>query len=241
MATAYGSIPRLPFVTQEHLQWSLGILLPVMKKFNLWWNTKFSTWAFKSDVETATIGSIILVGCFHSFSITIVLGLSQIKYWTAYILVLADTMVNSWSARKVIRLHQQGTEAANEQRDKCLKFLALKEFFEILIPTVFCLTFIGSYYGPNHDIMGGVGADLWHMKKTSNLIQKLAKVLTVMFIEVVRGIIFSTIFWKFFKLNMFSMYCSVIKKYGLLILFCGTLTNQLVNGCCLSPFYFLAY
>ena len=227
MATVYASVPRLPIVKGEYLQLTLGIILPLMKKFNLWWNSKF---AFNCNKEISQIENIICVYCQHSFSLTIVLGSSQINHVTAFLLVVADTLMNGWSVRSIIKLHHQGTEAANAQKDKSLKHLALKEFLEILIPAVYCLSFTGSYLGPNYDIIGGIGSDLWHHEKTYNLFEKLGKILMFMSLETFRGIAFGLVLWKFFKLNMYSGYCFIIQKYGWLILFIGALNNQSVSN-----------
>ena len=226
MGTVYVSVPRLPIVKGEYLQLSLGIILPLMKKFNLWWNSKF---AFNCDKETSQIENIISVNCQHSFALTIVLGSAQINRMTAFLLVVVDTLMNGWSVRSIIKLHHQGTEAANAQKDKSLKHLVLKEFLEILIPAVYCISFTGSYLGPNYDIIGGIGSDLWHHEKTYDLFEKLGKILMFMSLESFRGIAFGLFLWKFFRLNMYTGYCFIIQKYGWLILFIGALNNQSVS------------
>lgn len=235
-AIGYSIIPGLPLVQQENLQWSLAILFPVVKKLNMWLNTKFTRWAFECDQETATIEDIIFVGCIHSFSLTILLASSGIKYWTTYFLILADTLMNGLSLRKIIQLHQQGTELANQQRDRSLKTLALKEFLEILIPLVYCLSFTGSYFGPNYDIIGGMGSDLWHYQKVTSLYDKLHNILTLMMLESLRGVTFASVLWKLYGLNVYSAYCYVVRNFGWFILICGALSTSNVNGYYLSKY-----
>ena len=139
-------------------------------------------------------------------------------------------MTNGWSARNTIRLHQQGTDAANKLRNLCLKTLALKEYLEILIPLVYCLSFTGSYLGPNYEIMGGIGLDIWHHKKITSLYEKVQNILTFTTLELLRGIGFALILKKFFELDMYSAYCYVIRNHGWYILVVAAFFNQIVNG-----------
>ena len=230
MTAAYAIIPSLPFVKHKYLQLFLGIIYFLFKNFNMKWNSKFTLWAFDMGKEDALIENIIFVGCNHSFSLTIALGNAKIHPLTAYLLISIETIMNGWNLRKIIRLHQQGTAAANDLRDKSLNRLALKEFSEILIPSIYCLSYIGSYFGPNYDIMGGIGLDLWHHEKISSLYEKLEKIVIFAFIESLRGIMFTLILWKLCRLNMYSAYCNVIRNYGWYILFCAAQFNQAVSA-----------
>ena len=144
------------------MQWTLIMIFPALKKINEWWNSKFILWAFNVDRETTVLETTIAVGCVQSFSLTIILGSANINEWTVLMLMLGDTLLNGWSVKNIIRLHQQGIDAANQQRDLSLKRVALKEFLEFLVPSVYCLTFIVAYFGPNYDIIGGMGSDMWH-------------------------------------------------------------------------------
>ena len=229
MTALYAIIPSLPFVKYKHLQLFLGMIYFLLKIFNMKWNSKFTLWAFDCGKEEALIENIIFVGCNHSFSLTIALGSPKIHPLTAYLLISVETMINGWTLRKIIRLHKQSTVAANDLRDKSLNRLALKEFSEILIPSIYCLSYIGSYFGPNYDIMGGIGLDLWHHEKISNLYEKLEKIVIFAFIESLRGLTFTLILWKLYRLNMYSAYCNVIKNYGWYILFCAAQFNQVVS------------
>ena len=230
IATIYAILLSQPFVRHEDYQLSLGIILPVLKKLNLWCNSKFTLWAFDCDKEAAVLENVIFACMQHSFNLTIILGSSEINSLTTYILVLADTLMNGWSVRNIIQLHQQGTDAANELRNMSLKTLALKEFLEILIPSVYCLSFTGSYLGPNYEIMGGIGLDIWHHKKISNLYQKMQNILTYTTIDLFRGIVFGIMLKKFFRLDMYSAYCYVIRNHGWYILVGAAFFNQIVSG-----------
>lgn len=230
MTLAYGFVLSLPLVKNEDLQLGLGLLFPTLEAFNLWWNNKFSAWAFDCDGETAAIESLIAVQTTHSFSLTIALGSSHINKWTTYILIFADTCVNGWSVKNIISNHRIGTENANTNKNNSLKLLALKEFLEILVPTVYCLSYTGSYMGPNYEIIGGMGSNLWHHERISSLYEKLEEISIFVIAESLRGVGFAVLLWKYFDLNMYSAYCDVIKNYGLYILVVGATINISVSN-----------
>ena len=135
-----------------------------------------------------------------------------------------------------IKYHQQGTEHANALRDRSIKSLALKEYLEILIPIVYCLSFIGSYIGSNYEIIGGIGSDMWQYEQVSSLYEKLEEIAIFMIAEFLRGVAFAVALWKFYGLNMFSAYCDVIRKNGILIFTVCAYANISVNGCYLLEF-----
>ena len=225
----YNVIPNTPFVKNENMQWTLIMIFPALKKINAWWNLKFILWAFNVDRETAVLETAITVGCVQSFSLTIILGSANINEWTVLMLMLGDTLLNGWSVKNIIRLHQQGIDAANQQRDLSLKRVALKEFLEFLVPSVYCLTFIVAYFGPNYYIIGGMGSDIWHHEKLGSLRQKLEKILIFMGLEVLRGITFAVLLRKLFRLNLPEAFALVMRKYGWYLFWYGIYTNSAVS------------
>ena len=146
------------------------------------------------------------------------------KLWTTKLLVIGGFHV-------IIRNHQRVANPSSNRWNRALKLLALKEFLEILGPAVYCLSFTGSYMGPNNEILGSIGSDLWHHKKVSSLYGKLEEVLIFMIAESIRGATFAVILWKFYGLSMYSAYCDVIRNYGTFILTLGALINLTVNSC----------
>ena len=229
MAIGYGLVPNLPLVKQTNLQWTLGIFLAMAKKFNLWWNRKMNLKASGRDIELSDIEAMISVGWIHSFSLSLILGASKISRIAVYILIIADSFWNALSFKNIIRLHQQGTTMANEMRNRHLKYLALKEFLEILVPMVYCLSFTAAYLGPNAEILGNVKLQLWGFKKVPDLYEKLENVVFFTIIESLRGVSFSVVLWCFFKLDMFSAYGYVMRNYGWYILFYGIAIVNVVS------------
>ena len=224
------SIPSLPIVTNKNWQWTLGILFPLLKMMNTWWNKKFSRWVFDSDEEMTTTENIINIGVQHNLVLTVVLSSSRIEKWIPFILIFFDSLMNYLAYRNIIRLHKQGTPPANELRDRCLKYLSLKEYLEFLVPSAFILSFVGSYMGPNYEIIGGIGSDLWHHDKTNNLIDKLQNILVFLSMEMLRGMGFAIALKHRYGLSLYTGYGCIIRKFGWLIFFWVAVASQLVNS-----------
>ena len=111
-----------------------------------------------------------------------------------------------------------------------MRGLVLKELLEILVPSVYCLTFVGSYYGPNFEIMGSLGSDVWHHEKVGSLNKKLENILMLMGLESLRGLTFALVLWMMFRINAYSAYGYVIHNYGWTLFWVGTYVNTMVSN-----------
>ena len=219
----YTKLPAVFLGDKVHLQWLLVIFLPLWKKFCLWWNEKMALKISLSHKFVSKINSIIWVGFAHSFSITLVLASTKIHLITACLLMLSDFMFNLWSLMKILR--QKRSPLANQQdeeQDTALSSLAVREYLEVLIPSMYCLSFIVAYYGPNAELIGNVRCAIWTFEKVSDLFDKLKFILLFIVIDGIRGVSFGLVLWYFRNLNMYSAYCRTINVYGKLILFSGT-------------------
>jgi len=227
MAIFYSRICSSITTIPSGIQWVFGFLLPLLKKFNIWWTTKIAYKAAGGEEIDAKLSMICSVGCTHSFILASILG-SNITEVTAYVIMLGDFISNTLSCAKIIRLHQKGTSTSNEQKMEALKCLALKEYLEVLIPAIYCTSFVVAFYGPNYEILGNIGNDYWQFEKVDNLIQKLSNISIFFIIDALRGILFGLVLWYFCKLDMLAAYGCNIQRYGPLILFYGSLVLSAV-------------
>ena len=213
-------------------QWCLGILLPVMKKVSTIITTKVALKASQEESLSAKIAMITNVGSIHSFSVSLLMG-SDISSTTAYVVMLLDSIPNILSFRKIVRLGRIGT---NEQQMEEMKCLTLKEFMEISIPLVYCISFLIAYYGPNAEILGNVRNDYWQYQRINNVFEKLTNNAIFILVDAIRGTSFGLLLWRFCKLNMLKVYCDIISTYGILILVYVSGALAVVSG-----FYILNY
>ena len=99
--------------------------------------------------------------------------INKVTFETAYLLMVFDSAPNLFLLAKIIRLRGK-IDSSKPQEQKTyaeseitMDSLALKELFEVLIPSVYSITFIIAFYGPNAEVIGNVKNDYWQYKKVS--------------------------------------------------------------------------
>ena len=237
----YTKLASFPLMKYDNLQWTLGILLPLLKKFHVWWHAKLTLKISKGDKELADIDTIISIGMLHSFGLALLLGSLKLSSLTALAIMASDFLLNAWSCKNIINLHKRSSKIHGNQKnswiqetdfkDRSLKYLALKEFLEILIPLMYCFCFAAAYFGPNAEIIGNVKLELWGHVKVQSLLDQLWNVGLFIIIDSLRAISIAFILWRLCKLNLYAAYCYVVKRYGWFILFYGATMINAVNGC----------
>ena len=227
----YTKMPSFPLIKYDKLQWTLGILLPLLKKFNMWWHAKIAFMVSGGDKEVSDIDTIIAIGIMHSFGLALLLGSSRISNITAYIIMISDFLFNAWSCKNIVKLHKQKTMVSKELRDRSIKYLALKEFLEIIVPTIYCFSFTAAYFGPNAELIGNVKLELWGFVSVNSLTDQLWNVGVFIIFDSLRAISIAMVLWHFCKLNLYSAYCYIVRHYGWFILFYGNTIINSVNGC----------
>ena len=87
--------------------------------------------------------------------------------------MIFDSAPNIFLFAKIIRLRGKIESSKTQEQKTCaesgimIDSLALKELFEVLIPSVYSITFIIAFYGPNAEVIGNVKNDYWQYKKVS--------------------------------------------------------------------------
>ena len=211
----YTKLPALK--EQENIQRWLVIFLPVLKKFNFWWHEKLLLKVTQRKKMISCLNTIITVGFIHSFALTILLGSVDINRAAAYLLMLSDFGWNTWAFIKILKQNQPNTTLSKKIQLKSLKCLALKEFLEILVPAIFCLSFIAAYDGSCSNLIGNVKGSCWMFEEVHDLAERLSNIGIFMGIDLLRGLSLGFVLWHFRQLNIHYAYCSVVKKYGVFI------------------------
>ena len=214
----YSQIPTLFLVVLVKFQWCLGILLPCLKQFVLWMYRKSAYKAAGRKTFSATI-MVITLGCsIHSFSVVLLLG-SKVTITTAYVVILLDSLPNLWSCLQIVKKNRSriSTLAESTIIEDELKCLVLEELLEVLVPAVYCSSFLIAYYGPNMEILGNVGSDMWQYEKVKDVAVELETTALLFLIDAALAITTGIILWLFCKINTLKTYCYIVYHYGLYI------------------------
>ena len=224
----YSKLPAMFIMSKAHIEWILIILLPIMKRIIVWIHRKIVMTVTNGDKITSNINTIIVIGFMHSFSLTLLLGSKKIDFATSCMMIISDFGLNTWCLLlKIIRSGKYHNRFINDQQDQSLKYLALKEFLEILVPSAFCVSFAIAYNGPSAELIGNVKGNCWMFRKVRHLIEKLGRIAIFIAIDLFRALSFGFMLSYYCKKSLFDAYCWIVKKYGSLILSFG---STVING-----------
>ena len=136
LAQGLSLLEMLFFMVPLDMQFLLGILLPVVKKFNLWWTSEIAFRAAGGKENSARVAMICWISCTHS--LWIALMINKVTFETAYLLMVFDSAPNLFLFAKIIRLRGK-IDSSKPQEQKTyaeseitMDSLALKELFEVL-------------------------------------------------------------------------------------------------------------
>ena len=216
IAVAYSQLPSLFFIVPSNWQWCVGLLIPIFKKMNMFVNSKLAFKAAGSDEVSARIVLICFVGSLHGLSVSLLLP--NVTTTTAYVVIFLDSIPNIWSFFALIKLKKRDLGITNSKLNDDFLCFTVKELFELLVPLVYILSFVIAYYGPNAEIFGNVKNDYWQYEKVEDLSEKMNILAAFILIDSIRGGIFAISLWITCKLNMFEAYCTLVVKYGIMIL-----------------------
>ena len=216
IAVAYSQLPSLFFIVPLKWQWCVGLLIPIFKKSNMYVNSKLVFKSAGSDKASARIVLICFVGSLHGLSVSLLLP--NVTTVTAYVVIFLDSLPNIWSFLSLIKSKMRDLGITNPKLNEDFLCFTAKELFELLVPLVYILSFVVAYYGPNAEIFGNVKNDYWQYEKVEDLSEKMNILATFILIDSIRGGIFAISLWSTCKLNMFEAYCTLVIKYGIMIL-----------------------
>ena len=203
----YGQLSSIFFAVPLKWQWSVGLLIPVIKKLNLWLNSRLAFKAAGDDVVSARIVLICFVGSLHGLAIALLL--SNVTTVTAYVVIFLDSIPNVWSVFKLLKVKKRDLGISNPKLNEDFLCFTVKELFELLVPLVYTTSFVIAYYGPNAEIFGNIKNDYWQFKKVEDLNEKLIVLGIFLLIDTIRCTIFAVILWSTCRMNMFDAYCKI--------------------------------
>ena len=93
----------------------------------------------------------------------------------------------------------------------------LNETVEIIAPISFIGSYLIAFYGPNNQILGNVGCSYWTFEATEDLSALLDTVVIMTLIDLGSAVISGFLLWIFCRINIYWEYCTLIKKYWVIM------------------------
>ena len=85
---------------------------------------------------------------------------------------------NIYTCLCIVWLKKRSSVDVNEQIN-LLQTLSMNELVECLCPLTFIVSYVAAFYGPNYEIFGQVGSNLYHYQSVDDIEEFLGKVWTL--------------------------------------------------------------
>ena len=205
------------FVTVDvEYQWTIGILLPIMREMNAWIFTRicYKSAGFKSDAIKIT--SIHEMACRHAVFLSVALSLLATPQ-TAFLCIGLDFAVNFVLCIHIIWRTKRNKRIVRLEDDTDLQELALNEKTVYVVPLAYFICFLVAYLGPNRWIIGNVGNTSWHFGKVDELLSPLLIMFAMFLVDFVGIVLWGILLKCFCNINYVKGYMYVQKKYWLIM------------------------
>ena len=174
----------------ENLQWTMSIILPLVREANFSMMTHILENAVESKSTVNPIPRIcaaISTNVIFAFFVALKISNATFKR-TGYGLVAVDVLINFYCTYKIIKsyrmiapeMEEEGTRRRYEVTEEVMK-LIVTELVEFLVPICYLISFFFAFYGPNADLIGGVKFSEWHYSSVED-IARFSSDLTAMFV-----------------------------------------------------------
>ena len=216
-------------------EWMAALIFPFTKEINdrilVAQITKCSS---PENLVKAKFIVKLLMNIAYSFYYAIALAGNATKA-TEYVLLGINFVIDMRLCYKVIQM-QRKIFAGNDESGKVqnlktevLTELILNEFVEVAVPIAFIGSFSMAYYGPNKNNLGAIGCTIWHHKKVDDLGAFLEPVVEMALIDFISVVIAGVSLWWYCRINLWKMYCKVIKDYWTYMVYWGGTTISVVS------------
>ena len=199
-------------ITPEY-QWIVVGTLPLARELNICIQTKISFKAAASEDFSVEFYQTLSINTAHCVFLSTVLG-SQITNLSTWLIVGMDLLINLCIAIRIIWLKKEN-KFGERTKDAELQLITLVtvEMVETVVPVTFLICLLMSYYGPNSELIGGVGSSHFHFTPIEN-IGKFVENLGLFFaVEAISVTITGFSLWIVSRINVIRAYLCLLDEF----------------------------
>ena len=216
--TSYQGLHSLKESLPFELEWTVAIILPIVRHLILIVGEKIVLRAKPNDVEVMNFQLHMGVKCFHEFFI--VLHLAQLHISTFYAILGVEFLLHLYTCYEIISIYRKTYETTFQSEverstnmEKLITDLVLDLIIEIYVPICYLVTFISAYFGPNAHILGNIGNSYWNFKAVENVEDVISVDIQMAGIDFGMLLTTGTILRIVCGINLFKEYCKLMKSY----------------------------
>ena len=226
----YNIYTKIFISAPKQYQWVLGLLLPLVREFNVWIQTKASHQAASAKDSSVSITCSHNVNTRHCFFISVMLG-SYATDLTCWVILGVDFIVNICLCFNIIWIRKRKCHNDKRENDmiQSLVSLIINELVEIVVPLTYVICFVGAYYGPNAELIGNIRSSYFHYIPISNIGLFIGNLSLFLFVDFMSVIISGLLLWIFCKINIIRAYMHIQKEFWLVMAVNTAYTINLVS------------
>ena len=201
------------------VQWTIALIVVIKKAIN----ERISDYltnkcASPETLSQSKFNARISINIAYSFWMAISLATTSTSA-TSHVFLGINFFIDMALCYKVIRLDRkstrsdQATEKKQCLRKEALTELILNEIVEVMAPVAFILSYTIAYHGPNKDILGNVGCEIWNYQKVEDLYSFLVPVVEMALIDSGSIMLAGILLWWFCRINIIREYCVLMNTY----------------------------
>ena len=212
-------ITKLFRFTPHDLQWMIAPIVPFSKIINDYIVEKILIRAASPE----TVAKAKMIGIIHnnvSYSFWLAISLATtVTTITGFILIGINFVINLTLCFKVIRLNNNVSlvevdiKRKNLHKKQVIGELWLNEIVEIIVPIAFIGSYASAYFGPNKDVIGDVGCNIWQYKRVKDIQSFFIPVVQMAMIDSGSLILAAIILWHFCRINILQELGPIVRKY----------------------------
>ena len=192
-------------------QVALAFATPLMKYGNNWIQSKIVENCRGENSASAKFSVNCNVACTHALYLALVIG-STATNLTSFVICGLDALLGVLLCFKIYR-KSRNSEISTVDLQKQIDALVTKEALEILLPFLYCIIFVISYFGPNAELFGNVKADIWQYEKVEDITTPMYKLGLFLLFDITRITLAAVFLWLTCKIHFFDEYCRLMGYY----------------------------
>ena len=198
-----------------YLQWSLAFLIPLMKHFETFVQSRIVNKMSGGQEEASKVLLGININSTYAFFIAV--KLTNAEPATAFFIIVVDFFLHLKMTHKIFQLNNFVSSEAIENesmgQQRMVTKLVLAELIEGMTPLVYAMVFSMAYYGFNGTILRNVRNDYWGAKPVEDVGNLLQMMFLLFGVDVFSVLVNSFILTTLTSVNLFREFCRIIKEY----------------------------
>ena len=207
-------IMKMFLIFPQQYQWSISIILPIVREINIWITNKLASHAASGDQQGMEIVVSYTICTRHAIFLAVVLG--SIATTNTCIMILAvDFIINIYLSLRIIWTKKY-KEHNTEKQTELLQELTINEIVEFFAPLTYLLCFVVAYYSPNSKLIGNIGNGYWHYQKVKDVGHVVENVFMFFAVDFISAIVCFLILWVTCRINLFRAWACLQNEFGLI-------------------------